>query len=95
MPARKTVDAEGSVKPAAAKTNPALPGKEVRKLEDVALEVRRLREEEGLDLQQIGQKLEEVSYDVLNQLILQSYKSTMNTPVVFEAQENLRLGQES
>jgi len=93
MPVRKTVDAEGSVKPAAAKTNPALPGKEVRKLEDVALEVRRLREEEGLDLQQIGQKLE-VSYDVLNQLILQSYKSTMNTPVVFEAQENLRLGQE-
>ena len=93
MPARKTVDAEGSVKPTAAKTNPALPGKEVRKLEDVALEVRRLREEEGLDLQQIGQKLE-VSYDVLNQLILHSYKSTMNTPVVFEAQENLRLGQE-
>ena len=92
MPARKTVDAEGSVKPAA-KTSPALPGKEVRKLEDVALEVRRLREEEGLDLQQIGQKLE-VSYDVLNQLILHSYKSTMNTPVVFEAQENLRLGQE-
>jgi hypothetical protein len=94
MPARKTADAEGSVKPAAAaKTNPALPGKEVRKLEDVALEVRRLREEENLDLQQIGQKLE-VSYDVLNQLILHSYKSTMNTPVVFEAQENLRLGQE-
>ena len=93
MPARKTVDAEGSVKPAATKTNPALPGKEVRKLEDVAFEVRRLREEEGLDLQQIGQKLE-VSYDVLNQLILHSYKSTMNTPVVFEAQENLRLGQE-
>jgi hypothetical protein len=55
--------------------------------------VRRLREDEGFDLQQIGQKLE-VSYDVLNQLILQSYKSTMNTPVVFEAQENLRLGKE-
>jgi predicted DNA-binding protein (UPF0251 family) len=93
MPARKLVDAEGSVKPAATKTNPALPGNAVRKLEDVALEVRRLREEEGLDLQQIGEKLE-VSYDVLNQLILQSYKSTMNTPVVFEAQENLRLGGE-
>jgi predicted DNA-binding protein (UPF0251 family) len=90
MPARKTVDAEGSVKPAA-KTSPALPGKEVRKLEDVALEVRRLREEEKLDLQEIGQKLQ-VSYDVLNQLILQSYKSTMNTPVVFEVQEKLRLG---
>jgi len=55
--------------------------------------VRRLREDEGFDLQQISQKLE-VSYDVLNQLILQSYKSTMNTPAVFEAQENLRLGKE-
>ena len=79
--------------PAAAKGSSALPGSAVRKLEDVALEVRRLREEEGLDLQQIGEKLQ-VSYDVLNQLILQSYKSTMNTPVVFEAQEKLRLGKE-
>ena len=63
----------------------------MRKLEDVALEVRRLREEEKLNLQEIGEKLQ-VSYDVLNQLILQSYKSTMNTPVVFEVQEKLRLG---
>jgi len=70
-----------------------MPGKAVRKLEDVALEVRRLREEDGLDLQQIGEKLQ-VSYDVLNQLILQSYKSTMNTPVVFEVQEKIRLGLE-
>lgn len=85
------MDAESSVKPAAPKTNPAIPGKSVRNLQDVALEVRRLREEEGLNLQEIGKKLE-VSYDVLNQLILQSYKSTMNTPVVFEVQEKLRLG---
>ena len=91
MPARKTVEAEGSVKPAASKASSALPGKDVRKLEDVALEVRRLREEDGLNLQEIGEKLQ-VSYDVLNQLILQSYKSTMNTPVVFEVQEKLRLG---
>ena len=91
MPARKTADAEASVKVEAPKTNTALPGKEVRKLEDVALEVRRLREEEGLDTSEIREKLQ-VSYDVLNQLILQSYKSTMNTPVVFEVQEKLRLG---
>jgi hypothetical protein len=91
MPARKISDAETSVKVAAPKTNPVLPGKEVRKLEDVALEVRRLREEEGLDIAAIGQQLQ-VSYDVMNQLILQSYKSTMNTPVVFEVQEKLRLG---
>jgi ribosome-binding protein aMBF1 (putative translation factor) len=93
MPARKSLDADFSVKPAAPKANPAMPGKAVRKLEDVALEVRRLREEDGLDLQQIGEKLQ-VSYDVLNQLILQSYKSTMNTPVVFEVQEKIRLGLE-
>ena len=60
-------------------------------MEDVALEVRRLREEEGLDTSEIREKLQ-VSYDVLNQLILQSYKSTMNTPVVFEVQEKIRLG---
>ncbi|NDH01984.1 MAG: hypothetical protein EBY40_02515 [Marivivens sp.] len=68
-----------------------MPGKKIRKLEDVALEVKRLREQEGLDLTQIREKLE-VSYDVLNQLILQSYKSVMNTPVVFEVQEKIRLG---
>jgi hypothetical protein len=91
MPIRKSSDAEGSVKPAAPKENPALPGKKIRKLEDVALEVKRLREQEGFDLTQIREKLE-VSYDVLNQLILQSYKSVMNTPVVFEVQEKIRLG---
>jgi len=91
MPARKTADAEASVKVEAPKANPALPGKEVRKLEDVALEVRRLREEENLETSEIREKLQ-ISYDVLNQLILQSYKSTMNTPVVFEVQEKIRLG---
>lgn len=34
----------------------------------------------------------QVSYDVINQLFLQSYKMTMNTQEVFEAQEKLRLG---
>jgi hypothetical protein len=91
MPARKTFDAEASVKVEAPKSKAALPGKEVRKLEDVALEVRRLREEEGLDTSEIREQLQ-ISYDVLNQLILQSYKSTMNTPVVFEVQEKIRLG---
>ena len=89
MPARKTVDAEGSVKPAA-KTSPALPGKDVRKLEDVALEVRRLREEEKLNLQEIGEKLQ-VSYDVLNQVFLQSYKMAINTVELFERQEKRRI----
>jgi len=68
-----------------------MPGKQIRKLEDVALEIRRLREEQNLNIMEIGEKLQ-VSYDVINQLILQSYKSTMNTPIVFERQEKIRLG---
>jgi ribosome-binding protein aMBF1 (putative translation factor) len=89
MPARKT--AEESVEPKATKANSALPGKEVRKLEDVAPEIRRLREEEGLNNEEIKEKLQ-VSADVINQLFLQSYKMTMNTFEVFEAQEKIRLG---
>jgi hypothetical protein len=46
---------------------------------------------DNMNITAIGQKLQ-VSYDVINQLILQSYKSVMNTPVVFEAQERIRLG---
>lgn len=90
MPARKA-ETDGSVEAAPKKANSALPGKEMRKLEDVALEIRRLREEEGLDNEQIREVLQ-VSYDVINQLFLQSYKMTMNTGEVFEAQEKLRIG---
>lgn len=88
MPARKTADAEVSVD---TKVNPALPGKEVRKLKDVAFEIRRLRFEEGLTTTEIQEKLQ-VSLDIINQLLLQSYKMTMNTFEVMENQEKLRLG---
>ena len=91
MPARKSAGTEASVEKTAPKANPALPGKEIRKLEDVALEVRRLFDEEKLNTAEIREKLE-ISYDVVNQIMLQSYKSTMNTPVVFEVQEKIRLG---
>ena len=87
MPAQKGADL-----PSVPKAKPGFePGDEVRQLEPVALEIRRLREQEGLNIAEIGEKLQ-VSYDVMNQLILQSYKSVMNTPVVFEAQEKIRLG---
>lgn len=76
------------------KENAALPGKEVRKLEDVAIEIRRLRNDELLTTQEIHETLQ-VSFDVINQLFLQSYKMTMNTQEVFEAQEKLRLGVDS
>jgi len=87
MPARKSTASES--KPS---VNPAMPGKEIRKLEDVALEIRRLRNEELLTTQEINEKLQ-VSFDVINQLFLQSYKMTMNTEEVFKAQEELRVGQ--
>jgi ribosome-binding protein aMBF1 (putative translation factor) len=88
MPARKQVDADTSV---VAEVASVLPGKEVRKLEDLAPEIRRLREEEKLSTQEIHEMLQ-VSFDVINQLFLQSYKMTMNTGSVFEAQEKIRLG---
>jgi|GEM_PF-1809258 len=91
MPARKQMDADTSVGTKCPAVNPAIPGDKVRKLEDVALEIRRLREKDGLNITEIAEKLQ-VSYDVINQLILQSYKSVMNTPVVFEVQEQIRLG---
>jgi ribosome-binding protein aMBF1 (putative translation factor) len=88
MPARKQVDADTSV---VAEAPSVLPGKEVRKLEDVAPEIRRLREDQKLSTQEIHEMLQ-VSFDVINQLFLQSYKMSMNTGSVFEAQEKLRLG---
>jgi ribosome-binding protein aMBF1 (putative translation factor) len=88
MPARKQVDADTSV---VAKPPSALPGKEVRNLETVAVEIRRLRDEEGLSTQEIHEMLQ-VSFDVINQLFLQSYKMTMNTGETFEVQEKMRLG---
>jgi len=90
MPARRSAassESKPEVKPA---VNPALPGKEVRKLEDVALEIRRLRNEELMETKEIHETLQ-VSYDVINQLFLQSYKMTMNTGEVFKAQEEIRL----
>jgi hypothetical protein len=91
MSARKTADADASVTAKTPAIDPVLPGKEVRDLAFVAAEIRRLREEEGMDNQAIHAALQ-VSYDVINQLFLQSYKMTMNTNEVFTAQEKLRLG---
>lgn len=91
MPARKTADTPVSVDTVTSQANPALPGKEVRTVSDVAFEIRRLRFEDGLTTSEIQQKLQ-VSMDVINQLLLQSYKMTMNTFEVLENQEKLRLG---
>ena len=93
MPSRKVAGTDASVETQAPKANPALPGGEIRKLEDVAAEIRRLRNEELKTTQEIHEELQ-VSFDVINQLFLQSYKMTMNTQDVFQAQEKLRLGVE-
>jgi transposase-like protein len=63
---------------------------EPRKLADMAKEVRRLRDE-GLPVPVIADKLE-MSYQVVNQLVLRSYKMVSNTIEVFEKQEKKRLG---
>ena len=90
MPAQKGADL-----PSVPKAKPGFePGKEVRQLEPVALEIRRLREQEGLNITEIGEKLQ-VSYDVMNQLILQSYKMAIDTEQVFNRQEEMRLQAEA
>ena len=63
---------------------------EPRKLADVAKEVRKLRDE-GIPVPVIADRLE-MSYQVVNQVVLRSYKMVSNTVEVFEKQERQRLG---
>jgi DNA-binding CsgD family transcriptional regulator len=63
---------------------------EPRKLSDVAEEVRNLRNE-GIPVPEIADRLD-MSYQVVNQLVLRSYKIVSNTVEVFERQERMRLG---
>jgi len=88
MPARRT--AEASLEAKGEKVASFLPGDEMRTLEVVIPEARRLHEEDGLTVPEISAKLQ-VSYDVLNQMFLQSYKMTINTVELFERQEKRRL----
>jgi hypothetical protein len=88
MPARRT--AEASLEAKGEKVASFLPGNEMRTLDVVIPEARRLHEEDGLTVPEISAKLQ-VSYDVLNQMFLQSYKMTINTVELFERQEKRRL----
>jgi hypothetical protein len=88
MPARRTVEASLEAKDG--KVASFLPGNEMRTLEVVVPEARRLHEEDGLTVPEISAKLL-VSYDVLNQVFLQSYKMAINTVELFERQEKKRL----
>lgn len=62
----------------------------VRALSDVVPEIKRMRDE-GMTVPQICAELD-VTYHVVNQVITQSYKMSMDTVGVFERQERRRLG---
>ncbi len=47
--------------------------------------------EDGANVPEICEKLE-VSYVLVNQLVLQSYKMAIDSAQVFERQEKMRLG---
>jgi orotate phosphoribosyltransferase-like protein len=61
-----------------------------RKLADVAKQVRKMRED-GKTVPEIAIELK-VSYVVVNQLVLRSYKMVARTEEVFQRQEEMRLG---
>lgn len=82
-----------SVEPSVEKVEAkAVDPKQPRKWADVAKEVRALREK-GATVPEICQQLQ-VSYVLVNQLILQSYKMAIDSEAVFQRQEEMRLAAE-
>jgi hypothetical protein len=69
---------------------PKLDLTQVRKWGDVAPEIQRLRSQ-GKDIPAIAEELQ-VSYVLVNQCIIQSYKMVIDSVYVFERQEKKRLG---
>lgn len=61
-----------------------------RKWEDVVVEIKAMRDA-GVTVPDIAEKLE-ISYVLVNQVITQSYKMTVDTIAMFERQEQMRLG---
>ena len=61
-----------------------------RKWEDVAKEIQKLRKA-GMSVPRIAEKFE-LTYGIVNQIMLRSYKMTANTKKVFERHEAKRLG---
>lgn len=84
MPARKSTAAVQTAEAPVSSSNG------VRVLQDLVPKIRRLRDE-GHTVPVICAELV-VSYDVVNQIMQQSYKMSMNTMEVFERQERMRLG---
>ena len=86
----RRVSAEPSVDTLEVKTTDL---KQVRKWADVAKEIQGLREK-GATVPEICEQLQ-VSYVLVNQLILQSYKMAIDSEAVFQRQEELRLQAEA
>lgn len=61
----------------------------VRKWEDVVPKIREMKEA-GATVPEIAEKLE-LSYVLVNQVMLQSYKMSVDTIGVFERQEQMRI----
>jgi len=61
-----------------------------RKFADVVKEIQKLREA-GKTVPEIAIQLK-VSYTIVNQMVLRSYKMVARTEEVFERQEQMRLG---
>ena len=81
------------VKPArkkAAKASDSAPANSPRKWEDVVPQIRELKEA-GATVPEIAEKLQ-LSYVLINQVMVQSYKMSVDTIGVFERQEKMRLG---
>jgi hypothetical protein len=90
MTPRKAATADTSVEEVVVKSTPD-PTKP-RVWADVAEGIQKLREA-GANVPEICEKLE-VSYVLVNQVFLQSYKMAIDTAQVFERQEKVRLGLE-
>jgi hypothetical protein len=84
MPVRKSEYTASSVKKV---SEPV--AEKPRKFADVVKEIRKLREK-GQTVPQIAEQLM-MSYTVVNQVVLRSYKMVARTEEVFERQEQMRL----
>ena len=74
----------------AAKTADPAPAEAPRKWEDVVPKIREMKDV-GATVPEIAEKLQ-LRYVLVNQVMLQSYKMSVDTIGVFERQEKMRLG---
>ncbi len=85
---------EPAAAPKASRKKPAkqegVPSDAIRNWQDVVPQIRELKEA-GATVPEIAEKLQ-LSYVLVNQVMVQSYKMTVDTIGVFERQEKVRVG---